>query len=97
KYTRAAAWIELAVHGWRHARHECLAWTSEETQDKLDQAKRLHPGFARVFKAPNWEFCDEVYDGCRTMGVAVADHVRNIAILPDGLSHYIYNVRLRKD
>lgn len=97
KYEGARDWIELAIHGWRHARHECLAWTSQETEDKLNASLAIYPHFAKVFKAPNWETCDEVYEGCRKADVAIADHVRNIEILPSGVKHYIYNVRLRND
>ena len=96
-YDQYRDWIQLGVHGWRHARHECLAWTSEETQDKLQLALQIYPSFARIFKAPNWEICDEVYDGCKAAGFAVADHIRNIAILPHDMPHYIYNMRLRND
>jgi hypothetical protein len=96
KYERDKEWISLGIHGWRHARHECLAWTSEETMEKLSMARAQYD-FAPVFKAPNWETCDEVYEGCQRSGVAVADHVRNIEIIPAGQQVYIYNHRLRKD
>jgi hypothetical protein len=97
RYEKIADWCQLGIHGWRHARHECLAWTSEETQDKLLKAKSIYSGFVPLFKAPNWEICDEVYAGCDTMDVAVADHIRNIEIMPAGIAHYIYNIRLRND
>lgn len=97
RYHNNSAWISLGVHGWRHARHECLAWTSEETVDKIFKARAIYHDFARVFKAPNWEMCDEVYAGCKQAGFAVADHVRNIELLPDDLPHYIYNLNLRND
>ncbi len=97
KYAEQREWIALGIHGWRHARHECLAWTSEETAEKIDMARSIYPHFAPIFKTPNWEICDEVYAGCKTASVAVADHIRNIEILPYGVSHYIYNLRLRDD
>lgn len=97
KYAFIADWCQLAVHGWRHARHECLGWTSEETQDKLKRAQAIYPGFVRLFKAPNWEIDTETYAGCKAAGFAVADHIRNIEILPHGQPHYIYNLRLRDD
>jgi hypothetical protein len=90
-------WIQLGIHGWRHARHECLAWTSEETEEKLFKSFGIYPDFAQVFKAPNWEICDEVYAGCKKKNVAVADHIRNIIIMPSDMPHYIYNLRLRND
>ena len=96
-YERHRDWIELGVHGWRHARHECLAWTSEETEDKLTRSLTIYPHFARVFKAPNWEICDEVYAGCKAAGFAVADHIRNIEIMPHDMPNYVYNMRLRND
>src|SRR6266481_7756839 len=68
KYHGIRDYVQLAVHGWRHARHECLGWTSEETEDKLKLALDIYPDFARVFKAPNWEICDEVYAGCKEAG-----------------------------
>jgi len=97
KYEARSEWIALGVHGWRHSRHECLAWTAEETQDKLARSLEFFPGFQKVFKAPNWELDLEVYKGCKAAGFAVADHIRNIEILPSGQPHYIYNIRLRND
>lgn len=96
KYAAISDWCQLAVHGWRHARHECLGWTSEETHDKLQKAQAIYPGFVKLFKAPNWEIDTEVYAGCALAGFAVADHIRNIEILP-AQPHYIYNIRLRND
>lgn len=96
-YDQHSDWIALGVHGWRHARHECLAWTSEETTDKLEKVLAIYPKFARVFKAPNWETCDEIYKGCTPAGFAVADHIRNIEIIPYKQPVYIYNQRLRND
>lgn len=96
-YDQHREWIQLGVHGWRHARHECLGWTSEETQDKLEKALLIYPGFARVFRAPNWEIDNETYAGCKAAGFAVADHIRNIEILPRDQPNYIYNIRLRSD
>jgi len=90
-------WIELAVHGWRHSRHECLGWTAEETKDKMERALSIYPGFARVFKAPNWELDLEVYKGVRSSGFAIADHIRNIEVRPPDIKHYTYNERLRGD
>lgn len=95
-YDQHRDWIQLGIHGWAHARHECLAWTSEETVEKIKTARLIYQ-FAPVFKAPNWEMCDEVYAGLKESGVAVADHIRNIEILPPDMPHYIYNLRLRND
>src|SRR3990172_6859157 len=61
KYATIRDWCALAVHGWRHARHECLGWTKEETEDKLGRAFSIYPGFVKLFKAPNWEIELEVY------------------------------------
>lgn len=97
KYADISDWCQLAVHGWRHARHECLGWTSEETQEKLAKSLAIYPGFVRLFKAPCWEIDKETYAGCKQAGFAVADHIRNIEILPHGQPHYIYNLRLRDD
>ncbi|MHC4621610.1 MAG: hypothetical protein ACYTEQ_28035 [Planctomycetota bacterium] len=97
RYDQESEWIQLGIHGWRHARHECLAWTSEETVEKLGLARHIYPKFAPVFKAPNWEICDEVYAGCKESGFAVADHIRNIVIMPADMPHYVYNLRLRND
>lgn len=97
KYEAIRGWCALGVHGWRHARHECLGWTSEETQHKLKKSTEMYPHFAPIFKAPNWEIDYETYKGCRESGFAVADHIRNIEILPPGQPHYIYNIRLRGD
>lgn len=97
RYDTHRSWIQLGIHGWRHSRHECLAWTADETQEKVAAARSIYPHFAPIFKAPNWETCDDVYEGLRASGVAVADHMRNIELIPAGMPHYIYNVRLRGD
>ncbi len=97
KYEARRDWIELGIHGWRHSRHECLGWTSEETEEKVGLATERYPHFAPVFKAPNWEFCDEVYIGLQRCGIAAADHIRNMEIIPESMPRYVYNVRLRND
>lgn len=97
RYDDECHWIQLGIHGWRHSRHECLAWTSEETEEKIAAARAIYPNFAPVFKAPNWESCDEMYIGLKNAGVAVADHMRNIEIMPSDMPHYIYNIKLRGD
>ena len=97
KYAAISDWCALGVHGWRHARHECLGWTSEETQDKLNRSRSIYPNFAPIFKAPNWEIDLETYAGCKAAGFVVADHIRNIEIMPRNQPHYIYNMRLRDD
>ena len=50
-----------------------------------------------MFKAPNWETCDELYEGLEKSDFAVADHIRNIEIMPKNMNHYTYNVRIRDD
>ena len=97
KYAALKDWIQLGIHGWRHARHECLSWTSEETKEKLEMARGIYPGFASIFKAPQWETCDELYAGLKECGFAIADHIRNIPIIPEDMPNYIYNIRLRED
>lgn len=97
KYHDLRDWIQLGIHGWRHARSECLSWTDEETADKIDLARGIYPGFAPIFKAPNWETTDEVYAGLKQRNMAIADHIRNIAIIPEDMPNYIYNVMLRED
>ena len=96
KYDESRDWIRLGIHGFRHSRHEAMAWTVDEAADKIAKAREIF-NFAPVFKAPNWSMTDEVYAACKSSGVAVADHLSNIAIMPDDMPHYIYNVRLRND
>lgn len=95
-YDACNSWIQLGIHGWRHARHECLAWTSEETVDKIAAANAIY-SFAPIFKAPNWETCDELYAGLKECNVAIADHMRNVAISPPDMPRYVYNLLLRND
>ena len=97
RYDEEKEWIQLGIHGYRHSRHECLSWTSEETEEKVALARSIYPGFAPIFKAPNWEICDEVYLGLLKSGIAVADHLRNIPIMPPNMPHYFYNIKLRGD
>jgi len=53
--TNCVTGFNLASTAGVMLRHECLGWTSEETEDKLKRATAIYPGFAKVFKAPNWE------------------------------------------
>lgn len=97
KYDSIRDWCQLGIHGWRHSRHECLGWTSEETQDKVKMALTRYSGFAPVFRAPQWAISTEVYKGLQDGGISVADHMMNIEILPADMPHYIYNLKLRED
>jgi len=96
EYDAEKSWIQLAIHGFRHSRHEALGWLQDEAEDKLARAMAIYP-FAPVFKAPNWQMTDEVYAACLVRGLAVADHLSNVAIIPKEMPVYIYNMRLRDD
>lgn len=97
RYDERKDWIALGIHGFRHSRHEAMSWTDEETAEKIALARSIYPGFAPVFKAPNWSLDKMVYEGCTKAGVAIADHVRNRPIIPEGQNHYFYNIRIRRD
>jgi len=97
RYDAVKDWVQLGIHGWRHARHECLAWTSEETVEKIEAARAIYQSFAPVFCATNWETADELYIGLKQAGVAISDHMRNVELIPADLPRYVYNLRLRND
>lgn len=67
-----APWLQLAPHGWRHTRGECLSWTSEEAVDKITRAQKQFGDLcAPLFKAPAWLLDGETYEACDKMGVTV--------------------------
>lgn len=83
-------WVEVAMHGWHHARWECLYWTWEDAEEKMKRA--ADRGFVRGFKAPGWVITPEVYEGARKAGFWVADHSRNVDIYGDlDVPTYVYN------
>jgi hypothetical protein len=82
-------WLHLAPHGWRHTRGECLAWTSEETIDKLHLSRELGID-APCFRAPGWLLESDVSDGCQQLNYTLASHIDHRAPVPN-LREYIYN------
>lgn len=63
-------WLQLAPHGWRHTRGECLAWTSEEAEDKITRAANMGID-APIFRAPAWLLNDETGEACAKMKYAL--------------------------
>ena len=65
-------WIQLAPHGWRHTRGECLAWTQEEAVEKITRAQAQFGDLcAPLFKAPAWLLDAETYKACNALGITV--------------------------
>jgi hypothetical protein len=88
-------WLQLAPHGWRHTRGECLAWTCEEAVAKIKDAARRGID-APVFRAPGWLLDGDVYQACRELGYAVASH--SVYRIPNtGVSEYVYNMFRKRD
>lgn len=85
------SWVQLAPHGWRHTRGECLSWTSDEAVDKISLARDMGID-APIFRAPAWLLDAEVYDACKSLGYAVASH-KTFRITDTTVPEYIYNWR----
>lgn len=84
-------WMQLAPHGWRHTRGECLSWTDTEAVDKIRLAKSLGID-APVFRAPAWLLDADVYDACGALHYVVASH-DEFRVPNTGVKEYIYNHR----
>lgn len=84
-------WMQLAPHGWRHTRGECLAWNADEAKAKIEAAWELGID-APVFRAPGWLLDGDVYQACQELGYVVASH--NVYRVPNtGVPEYVYNIR----
>jgi len=83
-------WIQLAPHGWRHTRGECLHWTDDETVRKLKLAKKMGID-SPVFRAPAWLLDLDVYEGCKRMNYCVASH-QTFRVGHSGVPEYVYNM-----
>lgn len=82
-------WVQLAPHGWRHTRGECLSWTAEESADKIKAAHKMGID-APVFRAPAWLIDGDVYTACDELNVVVASHAK-FRVPNTGVKEYIYN------
>ena len=83
-------WVALGVHGHRHTRGECLAWTKEEALYKINAAKEMGID-APLFRAPGWFIDGETYEACKELGYVVCthkDHHKRMA----GVQQYVYNM-----
>ena len=87
-------WVQLAPHGWRHTRGECLAWTDEEARVKIEAA--YEKGIdAPVFRAPGWLVDGDVYEACKALNYTVASH--KIFRIPDtNALEYVWNGRYHR-
>lgn len=84
-------WVQLAPHGWRHTRGECLAWSTEEAVEKIREAANRGIN-APVFRAPGWLLDGDVYEACQQLGYTVAAH--EVYRIPNsGVAEYIYNAK----
>lgn len=81
--------VQLAPHGWRHTRGECLSWNANEAQEKIEMAAARGID-APVFRAPGWLLDEDVYEACIALGYTVASH--NMYRIPNTEAReYIYN------
>lgn len=85
-------WIQLAPHGWRHTRGECLSWTDEEAELKIVAAREKGID-APVFRAPAWLIDAHTYEACKRLNYAVASH-DEFRVPNTGVREYIYNHRV---
>ena len=84
-------WLQLAPHGWRHTRGECLGWTDEEAHAKLVAARDMGID-APIFRAPGWLIDGDTYTACSTLDYAIASH-STYRIPHTGVREYVYNLR----
>jgi hypothetical protein len=82
-------WVQLAPHGWRHTRGECLAWTDVEAETKIKLAADRGID-APVFRAPAWLIDADTYTACAKLGYVVASH-STFRVPSTGTPEYIYN------
>lgn len=82
-------WLQLAPHGWRHTRGECLSWNSDEARAKIELARDRGID-APIFRAPAWLIDKDTYDACGELNYIVASHV-DFRIPQTGQLEYIYN------
>jgi glycosyltransferase involved in cell wall biosynthesis len=84
-------WVEIGVHGYHHSNLECVLWTDEETQIKVEEG-RQHLKAAKLFKAPGWAAHTSVYDALEEMDYAVADNMKLSHLWGDAEpKRYAYN------
>jgi len=82
--------VQLAPHGWRHTKGECLGWTDIEAKEKIEAAAAMGID-APVFRAPAWLLDKDVYDACEELGYVVASH--NVFRVPmTEVREYVYNI-----
>lgn len=79
----ANPWARFAIHGWEHSQFECLPWTEEVAEERLQAA--LDMGYAPLFKAPNWLATLEVQVVCARLGIALHVHNTHRGPWPEGL------------
>lgn len=84
-----AGWIQLAPHGWRHTRGECLSWNDEEARSKIELAAARGID-APVFRAPAWLLDAHTYEACRQLKYVVASHCQ-FRVPNTNVPEYIYN------
>lgn len=83
-------WVQLAPHGWRHTKGECLAWSDDEAEARIVEAARRGID-ARVFRAPAWLLDGDTYEACKRLGYVVATH-RVFRVANTGAKEYVYNM-----
>jgi len=84
-------WLQLAPHGWRHTKGECLSWTDDEAREKITLARDRGID-APLFRAPAWLLDADVYTACKDLNYAVASH-KTFRIPNTGVREYVYNMR----
>jgi hypothetical protein len=65
-------WIFFGIHGWEHTFCECIAWS--ETQAIHFMKRSLNMGYDPCFKAPNWEFDEDVIKACKEVDIKLHAH-----------------------
>jgi predicted deacetylase len=90
KFKDLGDWVQLAPHGWRHTRGECLAWSDEEATAKI-KAARDRGIDAPCFRAPGWLVDADVFAACKDLGYTMCTH-ETFRVPDTGALEYVYNL-----
>lgn len=90
----AQDWIEIAIHGFSHVHNEMeisydkTIMTLTAVENFFDQ---LGLKYAKIFKAPYWQYSYDSLVALRDRGYLVAIDRNHPRPVPDGLKTYVYN------
>lgn len=82
-------WIDLAAHGYYHEINtEVLGWSKQKWFEVINEYEKQ--GFAKVFKAPNWQMSKLGYQVLKELDWAVAIRKHQLHEVPEGAKYYCF-------